>query len=334
MQDPTASTAPQQRIATIDVLRGIAIIGILPVNVGAIAQWGYQLNENPAKQITSADYFTDLVLSARMMPLFALLFGMSFELFLRSAAQHTERPRLVMARRLFFLLIVGILHFLVYPGEVLMFYAIGGLIVLLPASLAPRHFAALTGILLVIVTAPIDGPLKLPGLFLTGAAMTRYDFVPVLQKNNRLAATLLALFTFLAVIAVYFQLPDIGIGSFSKPGRVAGVLTMFALVIAITLAMKAPNIARVLEFLFAAMGRMAFTNYLSATALVLLIGHLLDAQYFAFQSMYGLYVAAVIVPIQWAFSKVWSRYFFYGPLEWLWRTATWWKPQPNRRWAN
>ena len=29
-------------------------------------------------------------------------------------------------------------------------------------------------------------------------------------------------------------------------------------------------------------------------------------------------------------SPLWLRYFRYGPFEWLWRSLTYWRPQPMR----
>ncbi|HEX6857770.1 MAG TPA: DUF418 domain-containing protein, partial [Streptosporangiaceae bacterium] len=35
--------------------------------------------------------------------------------------------------------------------------------------------------------------------------------------------------------------------------------------------------------------------------------------------------------VQWAFSTLWLRRFRQGPLEWLWRWATWARRPPLRR---
>jgi hypothetical protein len=32
-----------------------------------------------------------------------------------------------------------------------------------------------------------------------------------------------------------------------------------------------------------------------------------------------------------AYSPAWLRYFRFGPVEWLWRSTTYWKIQPLRR---
>jgi uncharacterized membrane protein YeiB len=86
----------------------------------------------------------------------------------------------------------------------------------------------------------------------------------------------------------------------------------------------------VLRAVFAPLGRMALTNYLTATLLVLAathvlglpIGHSLTAAYLT---------AGAILTAQWLFSALWLRRFRQGPLEWLWRWATWAHRQPFSR---
>lgn len=329
--DTGRAPVAKSRITALDVLRGIAIIGIIPVNVQAISDWGYGIDEPPLRELGWADYFIDLLITGRMMPLFALLFGVGFELFLSSAGRRTERPRLVMLRRLVFLLLVGALHLTVYQGEVLTFYALGAIIFLLPMSFAPRWVVAAAAVVLMVVTAPISGPIKLPGLFLAGAAIARYDVIGRFQEKASALWASFAAFFVAAAVAVYLQLPEVGMGDFSKVGRVAGVLIMFTLSLGVLLLMRSAPVARALEVLFAPLGRMAFSNYLGTTALVSLFGLAIGAEQLEWYPEYGLYVAAVIAPVLWLFSTLWLKHFAYGPLEWVWRTATWWKPQPMRK---
>jgi uncharacterized protein len=35
--------------------------------------------------------------------------------------------------------------------------------------------------------------------------------------------------------------------------------------------------------------------------------------------------------VQLGISPLWLRYYRFGPLEWLWRSLTYWKKQPMRR---
>ena len=75
---------------------------------------------------------------------------------------------------------------------------------------------------------------------------------------------------------------------------------------------------------------MAFTNYLTTTLLVLVLARAIDAQQVAWLPEYGYLVLAAVAPLLWIFSYIWLRCFRFGPMEWIWRTVTWWQPQPLR----
>lgn len=81
---------------------------------------------------------------------------------------------------------------------------------------------------------------------------------------------------------------------------------------------------------FAAVGRMAITNYLmqSAIALVLFI---LMGKYGQLERHQLYYVVFAIWGFQLIFSPLWLRYFKFGPVEWLWRSLTYVNWQPLRR---
>jgi uncharacterized protein len=42
------------------------------------------------------------------------------------------------------------------------------------------------------------------------------------------------------------------------------------------------------------------------------------------------YVVLCVWVLQLIFSSLWLRYFQYGPVEWLWRSLTYWQCQPLR----
>lgn len=80
-------------------------------------------------------------------------------------------------------------------------------------------------------------------------------------------------------------------------------------------------------------GRMGLTNYIMQG----LIGSFLFSMW-AFGSIFGswgateLFALGIVIYVgQIIFSKYWLKYFLYGPLEWLWRSATYMKLQPFRR---
>jgi len=82
----------------------------------------------------------------------------------------------------------------------------------------------------------------------------------------------------------------------------------------------------------AAVGQMAFTNYIMHTIICTLYFFGYGLNQFAELEFYQLYyVVAVIWIVQLIISPIWLKYFLFGPLEWLWRSLTYWQIQPMRR---
>ena len=79
------------------------------------------------------------------------------------------------------------------------------------------------------------------------------------------------------------------------------------------------------------MGRMALTNYLAATVLVLAAAHALDGPPATWSRATVFTITGAILIAEWLFSTLWLRRYRHGPLEWLWRWATWAQRPPLRR---
>ncbi len=89
------------------------------------------------------------------------------------------------------------------------------------------------------------------------------------------------------------------------------------------------------KWLFALMrpvGQMAFTNYLMQSLLVGLFFYGVGLGYFGQLERYQIYyVVAATWVLEIIWSHLWLRYFRFGPLEWAWRSLTYWKKQPWRK---
>lgn len=89
---------------------------------------------------------------------------------------------------------------------------------------------------------------------------------------------------------------------------------------------------KMLQRTLAATGQMALTNYIAQTLIC-------TALFFGFG--FGLfnqlerhqlfYIVAAIWALELAWSPIWLKHFRFGPLEWLWRSLTYWERQPLRR---
>ncbi|MGB4841272.1 MAG: DUF418 domain-containing protein [Saprospiraceae bacterium] len=88
------------------------------------------------------------------------------------------------------------------------------------------------------------------------------------------------------------------------------------------------NLFRRLE----SVGRMAFTNYISHSIICTLFFFGYGLNYFGELQYYQIfYVALAIWLLQLIISPLWLRYYYFGPLEWLWRSLTYWKMPEFKR---
>ena len=152
--DTRSDAAPDQavpratagnRIASLDFIRGIAVMGILAANIIAFGQPfaaymypdAFLVPHSEAEQWMWIAQF--VLIDGKMRGLFTLLFGAGLYLFMEKAWSRGE-GRALQARRLGWLLLFGLGHFfLIWRGDILTFYALFGLV-----SLAAIRWAAKT----------------------------------------------------------------------------------------------------------------------------------------------------------------------------------------------
>lgn len=79
-------------------------------------------------------------------------------------------------------------------------------------------------------------------------------------------------------------------------------------------------------------GQMAFTNYLLQSLLCGLFFYGVGlGKYGQLQRHEIYYVVAGVWALQIIYSHAWLRYFRFGPMEWAWRSLTYWKQQPFKK---
>ena len=82
----------------------------------------------------------------------------------------------------------------------------------------------------------------------------------------------------------------------------------------------------------AAVGQMAFTNYIMHSIIcnIIFLGYGFS-MYGKMQRYELYYIVASIWIVQLIVSPIWLKYFRFGPLEWMWRSLTYWKKQPFKK---
>lgn len=146
---PITAAAPAERIHTLDVLRGIAICGILLVNIHSMGDVvDHPLAHFPARW--NAEWITwgiqTVFVQGAMRGLFTILFGASMLIMLRRAEGGTDgataspRPLDIWVRRSIALMGFGVAQWLLFlwPGEILWNYGISGLFLLAFRAARPR----------------------------------------------------------------------------------------------------------------------------------------------------------------------------------------------------
>ena len=399
---PVAETA---RIDAIDVLRGVALLGILVINIQlfAMPQVAY-FNPTTYGDLKGANLYVWLagrmLADQKFMTIFSMLFGAGIVL-MASRAEARGDARGVHYRRMGWLLVIGLLHaHLLWPGDILFLYAVCGMLVYPLRNLPPRRLLALGATLLAVGSACSVGT----GLSLpywpeeARAGFTTYVWQPTPEMiEAELAAyrgSWLAQQPFRSGAAFAFEtallitwglwraagLMLIGMALFKsevfsarRSPRFYGALIAAAVLVGLPLQAYGlsldfargwpiwsfliglqfnywPSIAVSLGYVglvmlacrnaalhrltrpFAAVGRMALTNYLLQTVLCTTIfyGHGLGW----FGSVDRLGQVGVVVGV-WALqlvaSPLWLRRFRFGPAEWAWRSLTYGNRPPMHR---
>ena len=303
----------------------------------------------------------------KFMGLFSMLFGAGIVLFAERAAAKRRRRALLSLWRNALLAVIGLVHISIWDGDVLLLYALCSPLVLALRKLPPKvlvtlgaacfaavavtswavqsslrsyssvlidfwHYGDYYGVVETWFLIDVFG--RALGAMLIGAALYRTGVISGHRTPSfyrRLAAWGLGIG--LPLSAGGFALMA-GSGfdidwaiSGTIPNTLATVPICLGYLSLIALWNTAGDSA--MRQRVRAAGRMALTNYLTQTAMALLVlGALFDDADLS-RSAIAVFVVAVWALQLW-WSKAWMERFSFGPVEWLWRCATYRRLQPLR----
>ena len=148
--------AESDRILSLDLIRGVAVLGILLMNAVSFAYGMVPYrNISVAGSDTGLDWaiaiLGEILVDQKFMGIFSLLFGAGIFLFIERAARREKRPTLLNAWRNILLLIMGLIHMAVWEGDVLTAYAISAFVLLLLRRLPSRAMIVL-GVLIFLAS--------------------------------------------------------------------------------------------------------------------------------------------------------------------------------------
>ncbi len=364
------------RITSLDLIRGVAVLGILLMNaVDFKFGGGPYANLSAGGSETWLDWavgvFGEIFVDQKFMGLFSLLFGAGMILFIDRASGKGKRAVLLNLWRNGLLLLTGILHLLLWNGDVLMVYAVSSVFLLALRKLPNRALIS-TGVAVFTLSAALgllaqymanttstslaglwtpgeisnEELIGLPvlfgyflralGMILIGAGLYRMGFM-----NGDLPARTYRL-TAMAGLAVGLPLAAAGVlvtalNDYSREvafiGQIPNTIgTIPASLGYMSLIILWNNRAdNRLKRRLRAVGRMALTNYLSQTVLGVLVLTTLLGDADFVNRSAVLAFVFAVWALQVWWSQAWLSRFLFGPAEWLWRVGTYRSGQPLRR---
>lgn len=388
-KEATGPTVERQRHVILDALRGLALMGIALANFPEFGLWTFlgraeQMAMPTARVDEIVRFLQYLLVDGKFYTIFSLLFGIGFSLIL---ARHGRR---LFVRRMLILVCIGFLHLMfVWSGDILLLYAVGGLLLTLFVGLTDRALLVLASAL-ILIPVGLDALTEFWGVDFAGPFYRAWWQVAAAQGINednfaswlRDAQSYRAMFAFLEQGAcerlwefveghrlpkvvglfilgylagkhrLYARLPELPLKrlfcvallvalplsllyAWSAGGAHPWGRTVHALLYAMSVIPMAAVYVTGICLLFlrhpraavfrwlAAPGRMALTNYISQSLLGIVLFYGLG---FGLGTSFGLVhielTALVVFLLQLLLSRLWLRFFRFGPLEWLWRMLT------------
>ena len=398
MNQHTSPVAAKDRYVSLDVLRGLAVLGILMVNAPTFFIYWGAMEYPPAHMDVmgaNADAWRIMTVffEQKFVTIFSALFGAGIMLIVGEAEGASTKLHY---RRMLWLLAFGLAHgFIFWFGDILTAYALIGMLAVLfrrmsviklvlwglalialtnlimvlneismaqsPVMLEPsafgvvpdaeslamwvnayqsgfwpsRVFNAIGNAVAQLSSIIFFGP-RVLGVMLIGMALFKSGFL--------LARWSAGLYAALGVVCVGAGLPALWWASsrvvesgFAHDTLwIVGTMNAFAsLVVAfgyasLMMLISKFDVLKLVRAPFAAVGRMAFTNYLTQTFVMtaLATGVIGAPLYGAIERHEILYVVMSVWAVQLIISPIWLSVFRFGPFEWLWRSLSYGKLQP------
>lgn len=400
-------TSGSNRYHSLDLIRGIAVAGILIMNIYAFGNiFSYYVNPmalgEPSMPNLITWVLTHIFADQKFYTLFSMLFGAGIMLMAERAEAAHSSPAGLHYKRMGWMLVFGLIHaLLIWYGDILVAYSIAGLWVYLFALHTKPITKLIVGSILIAIILvfmssfalfveqmPEADTQQMREMFQPPQTIIDKETVPYITSYSaqvahrtqfffhnlpmsafffgffRIGGSMLigmALYQLGILTAqrsrqFYFKLMSVGfvIGfgliaydtfnllsnnfdlkasmlSFMTTNSLGAIFVALGYIALICLWAKSDKMAGLRQRL-EAVGRMAFTNYLSQSIICTLLfyshGFGLFTQLERYQLML---VVAVIFVAQLLWSPWWLKRFKFGPLEWLWRSLSYGKRQPFKR---
>lgn len=408
---PVTST---EREIFMDVLRGFAILGIFIANLGSGFS-GFREEAGLTGPYLLGDWDHKMAFLHRMFiegkfySIFSLLFGWGLAMQFIRGEQRGINTVPTVRRRLMFMLLLGAIHLMIWPGDIVFFYALLAFVFLPFRKMSDKKMLA-TGLILVLspillyaakaqwpwLNAPsgflfqtgqeIDKKIlgisseaeyhafvktagwwdllkgnvagffyrygylffvsripKVLGLFFIGYGLGRSGFYQNITKHKNTLYWILGAGLLIGLPANFYLARYITYymndywnlkrnGFYQTLAYALGVAPLAMAYVSLLMLSFQSGLGNRILLLLAPVGKMAFTNYIMQS----LIGHFVFLNaglgfYGKVGPVYFTLFGIMIFILQIILSTIWLRYFHYGPVEWLWRSATYKKWQRMKK---
>ena len=405
-----APVKANEREIFMDVLRGFAILGIFIANLNGFSWYREGLPADSPYLLPQADrnmsFLHHLFIEGKFYSIFSLLFGWGIALQFKRAAASGINALPTVRRRLLFMLLLGAVHLLIWPGDIVFFYGLLAFL-LLPLRKFSNKVLLITGAVLILspillywlkMTWPVlnypskllidtgikvDGAImnikseeeflnvmktgnwldqlkmnisgfffryqylifvsrvpKVLGMFLIGYVIGRSDFYKNIEPHRKLVYTIIVAGLLIGLPANYFlakQMQDHMRdyfelkmnGWYQTIAYALGVVPLALAYVGIFMLFFQITTGKRIMSLVAPAGKMAFSNYIIQSLIgnFVFLGAGLGYMWKVGPVYYTIFGVLVFIG-QIIISSIWLRFFNYGPVEWLWRSATYKKWQP------
>jgi uncharacterized protein len=174
---------PKQRIEILDILRGFALLGIIFNNMQFLSGYAFTpfdtLKEIINLKLNEDVYhFLDIIITAKFYTLFSFLFATGFYIQLFKHTKDSTDFLKTYRRRLFILLVIGVIHSLIWFGDILLSYAIIGFILILFRNVKSKNLLRWS---IFILLLPFLIDLGLLPFFQTSATISVNNTIPIVH---------------------------------------------------------------------------------------------------------------------------------------------------------
>lgn len=170
-----------ERYILLDALRGLALFGICLANFQEFSLYSFLKEEAAAGMPTAGidrivRFLQYIFIDGKFYTLFSLLFGIGFSIIISNAARRQSNGFPIFYRRMAILLLIGFVHLMfIWSGDILMLYALLGLLLPLFRNVSNKALLAASAIFLLLPIV-IDALVEATGIYPSAAVVRAQQY--------------------------------------------------------------------------------------------------------------------------------------------------------------